>query len=133
MGTLTFAAGDGTVQSTFVGTSATLTFANVAARTAGAAGNFSVSGGANGTTNKIVLTQFAGSAPATGTLLDPGLFFGGSSYAAYDSGRFVRAYGAGDASFVSAAAGTTIGTVATTDNVQDDEARSPRRWLLHWW
>jgi hypothetical protein len=60
MGALTFSTtgiGDGTVQSTY-GTSgnAALTFSSLAARGAGATGNFVVSGGSNGSTNKIVLT-----------------------------------------------------------------------------
>jgi autotransporter-associated beta strand protein len=91
MGALTFAnssgvtVGEGTVQSTY-GTSgsASLTFTSLAARQAGATGNFLVSGGTNGTTNTIVLTG-----AATG-FLDRGLYFGGSSYAAYDAGGFVR-------------------------------------------
>jgi hypothetical protein len=79
MGTLTFAntgatAGEGTIQSTF-GTSgnAELSFASLAARQGGATGNFLVSGGSNGTTNKIVLTG-----AATG-FLDSGLYFGGTT------------------------------------------------------
>jgi len=90
MGTLTFAntgatAGEGTVQSTY-GTSgnAELSFSSLAARQGGATGNFIVTGGTNGTTNKIVLTGVS-----TG-FIDRGLYFGGSSYAAYDAGGFVR-------------------------------------------
>ncbi|MCF7786516.1 MAG: autotransporter-associated beta strand repeat-containing protein [Prosthecobacter sp.] len=110
MGALTFSTGDGTVQSTFVGTSATLTFSNVVARTAGATGNFVVSGGTNGSTNKIVFTQVAGATPTTGALLDKGWFFGGSDYAAYDTGLFIRALAYG--SDTNAAAVDTI----TSDN-----------------
>lgn len=88
MGALTFSptgVGNGRVQSTY-GTSgnAALSFTSLAARGAGATGNFVVSGGANGSTNKIVLTG-----AATG-FLDGGLFFGGSSYAAYDATDYVR-------------------------------------------
>ena len=90
MGTLTFAntgatAGEGTVQSTY-GSSGNAEFSitSLAARQGGATGNFVVSGGANGSTNKIVLTG-----AATG-FLDTGLYFGGSSFAAYDAGGFVR-------------------------------------------
>ena len=57
MGALTFGAGEGTVQSTYGGSgTTTLTFASLAARTAGATGDFVVSGGTNGSTNKIVIT-----------------------------------------------------------------------------
>lgn len=91
MGALTFTntgttSGEGTVQSTY-GTSgnAELSFSSLAARGAGATGNFIISGGTNGTTNKIVITG-----AATG-FLDKGLYFNGSSYAAYDSGGYVRA------------------------------------------
>jgi fibronectin-binding autotransporter adhesin len=88
MGALTFSTtgvGDGTVQSTY-GTSgnAELSFSSLAARGAGACGNFVVSGGSNGSNNKIVLTS-----AATG-FLDKGLFFGGSSYAANDASGYVR-------------------------------------------
>lgn len=103
MGALTFAntgatAGEGTVISTY-GTSgnASLTFSSLAARQGGATGNFVVSGGTNGTTNKIVLTG------ASTGFMDSGYFFNGSSYAAYDAGGYVRglSYGS-DANTVSA-------------------------------
>ncbi|MCX5653715.1 MAG: autotransporter-associated beta strand repeat-containing protein, partial [Planctomycetota bacterium] len=119
MGALAFSAGDGTIQSTYTGISgsdkATLTFASVAARPAGATANFVVSGGNNGSDVKIIITA----APATGQLIDRGYFFGGSSYAAYDSGSggFVRDYGAGDTNYVSVAGGETMGVVVSTDNV----------------
>ncbi len=120
MGLLTLSAGDGTIQSTFVATSATLTLADMAVRTAGATGNFVTAGtgSTNGSNNKIVLTKFNGSAPATGTLLDPGLFYAGgttaAAYATYDTGGFVRAYAyASDTAGVSSAAGTTIATAPT--------------------
>jgi autotransporter-associated beta strand protein len=90
MGTLTFAntgttSGEGTLQSTYGSSgNAALSFTSLAARQAGATGNFVVTGGSNGSTNKIVL-----SGASTG-FLDKGLYFGGSSYAAYDAGGFVR-------------------------------------------
>ena len=90
MGTLTFTntgatAGEGTVQSTYGSSgNAELSFTSLAARQGGATGNFVVSGGTNGTTNKIVLTG-----AATG-FLDTGLYFGGSSFAAYDASGYVR-------------------------------------------
>ena len=131
MGALTFSAGAGaTVQSTYGGSGNTsLTFSNVVARNAGASANFVVSGGTNGTTNKIVFTQVAGATPSTGTLLDRGYFFNGSSYAAYDTGGFVRAYGSGDTNYVTAAgansiANTSTNNVALTGNVTSQASAS---------
>ena len=112
---LTFNAGEGTVQSTY-GTSGTTTlgFASLTARTAGGGtGNFVTSGGTNGTTNRINFT----SAPTAGTLIDRGLFFSGSSYAAYDPGGFVRAYGSSDAGYVAAAAGSNTIISGSSTNV----------------
>jgi fibronectin-binding autotransporter adhesin len=119
MGTLTFNAGDATVQSTFVATSATLTFSNVSGRATGATANFIESGGM-ATTNKIVLTDFNASTTPTGNLLDPGLFFGGSSYAAYDAtAHDLRAYNyASDANGISTTGGTPFGAVSSVSNVQ---------------
>lgn len=109
MGTLTFTAGEGTVQSTFTTgvTSTALTFGSLAARPVGADGLFIASGGANGTTNKIVLT---GVTPgATGIVLGSGVAGAGgqavyffdtvnpsttgtpADFAVYDTGGFVRA------------------------------------------
>jgi autotransporter-associated beta strand protein len=89
LGALTFSAGAGTVQSTYGGTSSNtiLTFASLAARTAGATGNFVSSGGANGLTNEVVFTA----APTAGALIDKGFYFNGADFAAYDSTGFVRA------------------------------------------
>ena len=117
MGALTFSAGAGaTVKSTYGGSGNTsLTFSDVVARTAGATANFVVSGGTNGTTNKIVFTQVAGGAPSTGTLLDSGYFYNGSSYAAYDSGGFVRAYASGDTNYVTATGSNSIANTATNN------------------
>ncbi|XHR27122.1 MAG: autotransporter-associated beta strand repeat-containing protein [Chthoniobacteraceae bacterium] len=119
-GSLTFAAGDGTVQSTYGGSGTTsLTFTNLLARTAGATGNFVVSNGVNGTSNKIALTQVAGVATSTGTLLDKGYFFGGNSYAAYDTGGYLRAYNyATDTGGVTTSGGATFGATTAASNVQ---------------
>ncbi len=54
------------------------------ARVEGATVNFIINGGTNGTTNEIVL-----SGQTTG-FIDQGNFFGGSNYAWYDAGGFVR-------------------------------------------
>ncbi len=109
MGTLTFSAGEGTVTSTYGGSGATsLTFSSLAARAAGATGNFVLSGGAAGNpgTNNIAISgQAAG-------ILSPGLFFGGSNYAYYDASGFVRGINYGlDANSILVGAGATIGAV----------------------
>jgi fibronectin-binding autotransporter adhesin len=114
LGALTFSAGQGTVLSTLGGaTSSTLTFASLAARASGATGNFVTSGGTNGVSNVIKFT----SGPTAGTLIDKGVFYNGSSYAAYDSGGFVRAYGVGDTGYLAAPTGATIGGATIANNV----------------
>ena len=50
-------------------------------------------------------------------MLDRGYFYNSSSYAAYDTGGFVRAYTAGDADYLSVAGGGTMGAASSTDNV----------------
>ena len=86
MGTLTFAAGDGTVESTYGGSGNTsLTFASLGPRGVGASGNFVITGGSNGATNKIVLTgQPSG-------FIDTATFFNGDDYAYVDPSGYVRA------------------------------------------
>jgi autotransporter-associated beta strand protein len=107
MGALTFSAGANTVSSTYAGTVGTnvttLTFSSLAARGAGATGNFEVSGIGitNGVDNKIVLTGVA-----TG-FIDRGLYFNGADYAAINSsGNYVQALAYG--SDANAAAVDTI-------------------------
>ena len=125
MGALTFSAGDGTVQSTYGSDSGiALTFASLSARTAGATANFVVSGGTNGTDNKIVLSNTT-NAPlggSSGTSNDPGLFFGGSGYARYDAtnGYFSAvAYGS-DSNANASLSGvqTTLGTIGSSKDAQ---------------
>lgn len=114
MGALTFSAGNGTVQSTFntsTTTSSSVTFSSLGSRGTGATGNFVTSAGTNGTTNKIVITG-----ATTGQLLDRGLYFGGSNYAAYDAVGFARAYTTTDADAVSSPAAATLGTVTAASN-----------------
>ncbi|MDD4888924.1 MAG: autotransporter-associated beta strand repeat-containing protein [Phycisphaerae bacterium] len=111
LGALTFSAGDGTVQSTRTTLqTVSLTFNSLAARTAGATGNFVVdlNGGANGTDNKIALTG------AALGYINQGEFFGGDNYAYMNSaGGFVRApaYGT-DSGFVTS--GTTTSLASAT-------------------
>ncbi|CAM3030119.1 autotransporter-associated beta strand repeat-containing protein [Rariglobus hedericola] len=114
LGALAFSAGQGTVLSTLGGaTSSTLTFASLTARTAGATGNFVTTGGTNGVSNIIKFT----SGPTAGTLIDKGVFYNGSNYAAYDSTGFVRAYGVGDTGYLVAPTGATIGASTISNNV----------------
>lgn len=102
---MTFSSGEGTVQSTYGGAgNTTLTFAALGNKTVGATGNFVISGGVNGSTNKITLT-----AQTPNSFLNAGIFFGGSSYAWYDAGGFVRgmAYGT-DTGTATSIGGTTL-------------------------
>ena len=114
-GSVTFAGGDNTIASVY-GASGTsgITMAGLAARAAGSTGNFVTTGGGNGSTNRLVLTT------GSGNLLNPGIFFGGSNYAASDAAGFVRgiAYGT-DAGSVTTAGGASVsGTyVQLTGNV----------------
>ncbi|MEZ0390377.1 MAG: beta strand repeat-containing protein, partial [Verrucomicrobium sp.] len=116
MGALIFSVGEGTVTSTYGGSgNTTLTFASFA-RTAGATANFVISGGANGTTNKIVLT----SGVTAGSFIDQGTFYGGSTYAFYDATGYVRdlQYGFDSGAFTFAGGTTLTGThVQTTGAV----------------
>lgn len=105
LGNLTFSEGVGSVtattgNSTVFGNS-TLTFSGLA-RTSGAVGTLQTVNGANGTSNKIVITGLA-----TG-FVDKGLFFNSSNYTYNDAAGFLRApvYGT-DSGFV------TIGSTAS--------------------
>jgi autotransporter-associated beta strand protein len=119
MQALTFSAGDGTVQSTYAGTSgvdvSTVSFTSVGVPAAGATANYVNSGsGTNGVDNKIVLGgQAAG-------VMGKASYFGGSAYAAYDAGGFVRAiaYGSDTNAPAAIAGGATLGVNDATQNVQ---------------
>ncbi len=113
MGDLSFTVGDGVILSQRTAAQSTnLTFASLTARTPGATGNFTVGGtGSSASVNKVIFT----SAPATGTMLDPGLYFGGTNFASYDAGGFVRALATSDANSASVAAGATMGAVSGKD------------------
>ena len=85
MGVLTFGSGDGTVQSTYGGSGNTsLTFSSLGPMAAGATGNFVVSGGVNGTTNKIVVLGL----PVG--VINSATFFNGDSYAYVDPAGYIR-------------------------------------------
>jgi fibronectin-binding autotransporter adhesin len=106
LGQLSFSLGDGVVQSTYGGTSGnTVLSFNASSRTAGATGNFVVSGGTNGDTNKITLPG-----ATLNAFLNHGLFFGGDAYAWYDAGGYVRGlnYNTPDTGAVTTAGGTSL-------------------------
>ena len=112
MGALTFSTGTGnaTIQTTY-GTSGTtaLTFASLGARAAGQAANFVVSGGTNGSSNKIVFTT----APTAGALIDKGFYFNGADFAAYDAAGYMRALAYGTDTNSAA-----VDTIATANNIK---------------
>lgn len=104
LGALSFPIGHSNVTSTKGAAGNTvLSFSSLTARSAGATGNFTVTGGTNGNDNKITI-----SGVSTG-FLDRGLFFGGSNYAFYDASGYLRApvYGT-DSGFVTSGATTSI-------------------------
>ena len=130
MGALTFSSGQGTILSTAASGSATptLTFASIAARAAGATGNFNIltntTVGVGG--NNIVLTSTA-NAPVSGSgSNNPGLFFGlnttfntagstgsiSTSFARYDttSGYFRATNYSSDANATTSTASLTSAT-----------------------
>jgi autotransporter-associated beta strand protein len=118
MGTLSFNAGQGKVQNTFNATSSTLTFSGMTARSAGATANFTTSGGTNGTTNKIVLTDTTNAPMSNSGSNNRGIFFGldslssAVSFARYDStGGFFRATNYGVDTNSTATAGSYGATV----------------------
>ncbi|MES2598178.1 MAG: autotransporter-associated beta strand repeat-containing protein [Verrucomicrobiota bacterium] len=108
LGALTFSQGDGMVQSTYGGSgTSALTFASLAARTVGATGNFIVSGGENGVSNRITLTGATANA-----FINQGLFFNGTAFAWNDSAGFVRAltYGSDTGAVTSGGAASLAST-----------------------
>ena len=85
MGALNFSSGDGTVQSTYGGSGNTsLNFASFGPMGPGATGNFVVTGGTNGTTNKITVAGLP-----TG-VINSATFFDGDSYAYVDPAGYIR-------------------------------------------
>ena len=121
MGALTTAptaggGGDSTVESLYgVAGTATLVFTSSSStftRAAGGTVNFVTVGGTNGTTNSIKFST----ALTTG-FINQGTFFGGSNYAAYDAGGFLRAYAPTDANAVTSPVGATLGTTTSASNI----------------
>jgi autotransporter-associated beta strand protein len=90
MGTLSFNYGEGTVINTFNTTASTLTFSGMNARSPGATGNFTISGG-TANTNKIVLTNNANAPLSSSGSNDRGIFYNlyslstAASFARYDT------------------------------------------------
>ena len=117
MKVLRFSGGDGTVRSTNNSGTSTVSFTSRAARTAGATGNFTLINGTQGAggTNNITI-----GGELTAQLLDRGLFYNGSQYAAYDAGSFMRGliYGADTNAPATIPAGTTLGVNDVTKNVE---------------
>ncbi len=106
MGALSFLAGDGTVQLTR-SADAALNFSSLAARTAGATGNLTLSGGTPSATNGFNLTG------AAAGFINQGTFFNGADFAYMDAtGTFVRAPGYGSDSGFEAADTITASTHA---------------------
>ena len=129
MGTLSFNAGHGKVQNTFNTTASTLTFSGMNARSAGATANFTISGGTNGTTNKIVLSSTTNAPMSNSGSNNRGIFFGldslstAVSYARYDatgSGYFRATNYSGDTNATTtagpygSAVDLSLGDVTTT-------------------
>jgi hypothetical protein len=96
------------VRSTHNGGTSTVSFTSRATRVAGATGNFTLINGTQGAggTNNITI-----GGELTAQLLDRGLFYNGSQYAAYDEGGFVRwlIYGTDADAPASIPSGATLG------------------------
>ena len=124
MGALSYiTGGDNTVKSTNNGGNSFLTFSsmvvhkNTDENIAPGTINFVVSGGTNGTDNKIVLTSVTGGGSngtpnnngSPNTFIDKAGYFNGSNFAWYDSTGYVRGINYGvDAGSVTSAGGTSV-------------------------
>ena len=135
MGVLTFNSGAGNVISTAAGGSstATLTFASMTARTPGATANFALATNTTASQNKILVTTLGSTVPlggVSGTVNDPGIFFGLNSlaasagYARYDATNGFRStiYGT-DANTVATLGGATMGVNDATKDFSFTTAR----------
>ncbi len=130
MGALTLSAGDATITSTWnngVGNSNTaLTFASLAARSAGATVNFTLAGtGSTATNNRIALGSGPAyaNAPLTTTSNNAGMFFGGSNYARYNAttntfGAVIYGTNTNANTSLSGNANTTLGTIGASVDSQ---------------
>ncbi|WP_165920101.1 beta strand repeat-containing protein [Chthoniobacter flavus] len=107
LASVSISAGDATIQTNRVAAqTVSLTFGSET-RVPGAAANFVANGGVTGTDNLISITGHASG------FIDQGSFFGGSAYAWYDSGGFVRGikYGV-DSGTITSAGGTSVASTA---------------------
>ncbi len=127
LGALAFAGGRDVLQVANNGGTTKLTFASLAARTAGASANFQTSGGTVGTPGVAGTDGFYFTAAPTtlsASVIDPGYFFNGASYAAYDATSGVRAlaYGTDSGATTTGATSTLTGTnVQITGSVSDQQ------------
>ena len=128
MGALAFSGGQGTVFSTAAGagSSATLTFASMAARATGATGNFNILTNTTASQNKIVLTNTTNAPLSSAGSNNPGIFFGlntafntagsngstSTSFARYDTvnGYFRAVNYSGDTNATTTVAASTSAT-----------------------
>ena len=127
MGVLTFAGGDGNVESTYAGSGNTsVTFSSLGPRAVGATGNFIISGGTNGTTNKIVLNgQPAG-------FIDQSTYFNGTDYAYVDPTGYVRSINYGvDPGTASSNGGVSLTGTHVKTNGKIDSQATQRFETLH--
>ena len=123
MGALTFSIGAGTVTSTAANATATqtVTFASMPARPVGATGNFTLATNTTAASNKIVLTDTTNAPLNNSGSNNPGLFFGTSEYARYDTtNNYFRAvtYGTDTNAPAIVATGTTIGTTSSATDIK---------------
>ena len=109
LGALTFTAGESTVKTTRTADfDQKITFTSLAARAAGAVGNFVNSGVTNSATNGFVLTGKAAG------FIDKGIFYGGSAYASMNAtGNYTRALNySGDGNATTSSGNTTLASIA---------------------
>ncbi len=123
MGVLSFSAGAGNITSTAAGagSTATLTFGSMAARVAGATGNFSLATNTTASQNTIVLTSTANAPLNNSGSNDRGLFFGGTEFARYDTTNgYFRAvtYGTDINALAVKVSAATLGAVDATKDVK---------------
>jgi len=96
MGAFSASVGDATIQSTRVVAQDVTLALDALARTAGATANFVISGGTNGTENRITATG-----TTAGAFISQGTFFNGADYAVADTaGGYLRAMTTGDTNYV---------------------------------
>ncbi|MEI6175267.1 MAG: autotransporter-associated beta strand repeat-containing protein [Verrucomicrobiota bacterium] len=120
LGALIFSAGDGVVKITrTVAQDQKITFGSLAARTAGATGNFVLVGSAS-TTNGFFLSTTTNAPLSSSGSNNQGLFFGGTEYARYDATNGFRAvtYGTDTNAFTSVGGGAITGVIDSTKDVK---------------